>query len=173
VALPTVAELERAPGDAANTLRRWEQTHPALAAREPAPTLLNNLSRAAAARLRPSLAGRWLAEVELLESGELPLPVTARKITGELELKPVPPIPTSVYTGISTLDFSPLGYRLGSVEVMVAVEETGVRIILDPNVDHGHVAATVTGGADELAGPWYLNTRPARASGRITLRRRP
>lgn len=171
-ALPTVSELEHTPGHAAEKLRRWEQAHPTLAAREPTSTLLANVSRAAAARLRPSLAGRWLAEVELLESKELPLPITSRKISGELELKPVPPVPTSVYTGTSTLDFSPLGFKLGSVEVMVAAEETGFRIILDPNVDHGHVAATVAGGADELAGSWYLNSRPAQARGRIALRRR-
>jgi hypothetical protein len=103
----------------------------------------------------------------------LPLPVTSRKLSGELELKPVPPLPTSVYTGTSTLDFSSLGFQLGSDEVMVAVEQAGVRIILDPNVDHGHVAATIAGGTDELAGTWYLNSRPAQARGRITLRRRP
>ena len=59
-------------------------------ARSPRPraTLLANVHRAAAARLRPSLAGRWRVEVELLESKELPLPVTARKISGELDRSP-------------------------------------------------------------------------------------
>jgi hypothetical protein len=58
-ALPTVAEMDRSPRDAADKLRRWEQAHPALAARVPATTILNNARRAADARLRPSLAGRW------------------------------------------------------------------------------------------------------------------
>lgn len=96
----------------------------------------------------------------------------ARRITGELALEPVGSAPTSVYTGTSALDFSPLGFRLGSVEVLASVEETGVRVILDPNVDHGHVAVMVSGEADALAGTWYLNSRPASAGGRITLRRR-
>jgi hypothetical protein len=170
-ALPTVGELDRSPRSAAERLRRWEQAHPALVARVPATTILGNAHRAANARLRASLAGRWVAEVELLESKELPLPVRARRVSGELELKAVGPVPTSVYTGTSTLDFSPLGFRLGSVEVLVSVEESGVRIILDPNVDHGHVAATVSGGAGALAGTWYLNSRPARAGGRVALRR--
>jgi hypothetical protein len=99
------------------------------------------------------------------------LPVAARRISGELELVPVGPAPTSVYTGTSTLDFSLLGYRFGSVEVLASVEATGVRIILDPNVDHGHIAATVSGGADAMAGTWYLNGDPARARGTIALRR--
>ena len=170
-ALPTVGELDRSPRDAADKLRRWEQAHPALAARAPATTILGNARRAANARLRPSLEGRWLAEVELVESKELPLPVRARRISGELELKAVGGVPTSVYTGSSTIDFSPLGFRLGSSEVLVSVEESGVRIILDPNVDHEHVAATVAGGAEAMAGTWYLNIRPARASGKLTLRR--
>jgi hypothetical protein len=177
-ALPTEAELDRSPRDVADRLRRWEQGHPALATRVPAPTLLHHVNLAARARLRPSLAGRWLVQVELLESNELPLPVTARKLSGELELRPVPlapdaatGAPTSVYVGTSTLDFSPLGFRLGSTEVLASIENTGVRIILDPNVDHGHVAVTVTGESDELVGTWYLNSRPARAHGRIVLSR--
>ena len=176
-ALPTEGELDRAPRAVAERLRRWEQAHSALATRAPAPTLLANVHRAATARLRPSLAGRWRVRVELLESKELPLPITARKISGELELKPVPlapdaatGAPTSVYVGTSTLDLSPLGFRLGSTEVLASIEDTGVRIILDPNVDHGHVAVTVTGEADELVGTWYLNSRPARAHGRVVLK---
>jgi hypothetical protein len=169
--LPAVGELDRSPREAADRLRRWEQAHPALAARVPATTILGNVHRAANARLRPSLEGQWLVEVELFESKELPLPVTAKRISGHVELKPVGPVPTSVYTGTSTLDFSPLGFRLGSVEVLASVEETGARFILDPNVDHGHVAATVSGSADTLAGTWYLNSRPARAGGRIALSR--
>lgn len=112
--------------------------------------ILGNARGAANARLRPSLEGQWLAEVELLESKELPSPVTAGRISGELKLEPMGPAPTSVYTGTSTLDFSPLGLRLGSDEMLVSVEESGVRMILDPSVDHGHVAATVAGGAPRL-----------------------
>ena len=171
-ALPMVGELDRSPREAAGKLRLWERGHPALAARAPATTILGNAHRAANARLRPSLEGWWVAEVELVESKELPLPVTTRRIFGELELKAVGEAPTSVYTGSSTLDFSPLGFRLGSTDVLVSVEESGLRIILDPNVDHGHVAATVAGGADAMAGTWYLNSRPARAGGKVTLRRR-
>ena len=170
-ALPTWGDLDRSPREASDKLRRWEQAHPGLAARAPANTILGNARRAANARLRPSLAGRWRVEVELLESKELPLAVTARRISGELKLEPVGAGPTSVYTGSSTLDFSPLGFRLGSAEVLASVEESDVRIILDPNVDHGHVAATVAGGADTLAGTWYLNSRPARASGTVALKR--
>jgi hypothetical protein len=64
-----------------------------------------------------------------------------------------------------------VGLRLGSADVLASVEESGVRIILDPNVDHGHVAVTVSGGADTLAGTWYLNSRPARASGTVVIER--
>ena len=171
-ALPTVELLERAPDEAAARLRDWEGDHPALAARPPAPTVLGHVYRVAADRTdrtdaRQSLAGRWLAEVELLEGLELPLPTTARTIRGELDLGAMPP----THVGTSTLDFAPLGFRLGSGEVLVIVDQTGVRLILDPNVDHGHVAATVTGGTGELVGTWYLNSRPARASGTIRLRR--
>ena len=70
------------------------------------------------------------------------------------------------------MDFAPAGFRLGTDEVLVAVEEGRIRVILDPTVDHGHVVAVLTGDDDVLVGTWYLNTRPARASGSITLRRR-
>jgi hypothetical protein len=33
------------------------------------------------------------------------------------------------------------------------------------------VAVTVTGEADQLAGTWYLNSRPARAHGKVVLTR--
>jgi hypothetical protein len=55
--------------------------------------------------------------------------------------------------------------------VIATVTSDGVRLVFDPTVDHGHVVATVTGAEDELVGTWYLNSRPARASGSIRLMR--
>ena len=179
-ALPTEGQLEHRPREEAARIRQWERGHPALAALAPATTLLARVYRIAGEREGRGLAGRWAAEVRVLEARELPLPVKARTIRGELLLEPVGSAPgkpaaepAAVYTGRSTVSFAPLGFLLTSDEVMVAVEEGRIRMILDPTVDHGHVVAILTGGDDELVGTWSLNSRPARASGSITLRRRP
>ncbi|HYC31870.1 MAG TPA: hypothetical protein VEB59_06235 [Gemmatimonadales bacterium] len=169
-ALPTTERLERSPREVSAELRYWERDHSELAALAPATTMLAGIHRAAEAQ-RQSLTGRWTADVRLLEARELPLRAAATVISGELTLEPVPGDSGEVYTGSTTLDFAPLGFRLGSAEALVAVEDTTVRLILDPTVDHGHVVATLTGGRGELVGTWYLNGRPARASGTIRLRR--
>jgi hypothetical protein len=49
-ALPTVGELDRTPGQAAERLREWERAHPALARRHPGPGLLGHVYRMAAGR---------------------------------------------------------------------------------------------------------------------------
>lgn len=174
-AMPTFGQLDRAPDDAAARARAWAGAHPTLAARAPAPTLLGHVYRAAEAR---SLAGRWLVQIELLDARELPLPSRTKAIMGEVQLSPVasaPAVedtaPVSHYGGSSTLEFSGLGFRLGSSEVIATVTSDGVRLLFDPTVDHGHVVATVSRAEDELVGTWYLNSRPARASGSIRLMR--
>ena len=172
-ALPTVELLERAPEEADAPARRWARERPALAGRAPARTMLGHLDRVVAERAgRQAPAsireGRWLVDIELLDGRELPLPPAGKAIRGELDLRAVS---SGLYSGSSTLDFAPLGFRLGSAEVMVTEDSSGVRLVLDPNVDHGNVTATVTGSADELAGTWYLTGRPARANGSIRLRR--
>ena len=105
----------------------------------------------------------------MLDSRELPLAITERAISGEPVLEAVASDSGETYVGHSTLDFSPLGFRPGSSEVLAIVESGAVRLILDPTVDHGHVVGTVTGGVEGLAGTWYLNSRPARASGAMRL----
>jgi hypothetical protein len=172
-ALPTFERFERSPGEVSTELRRWEQAHPALAALAPATTMLAGIHRAAEERSRHSLAGRWTAELALLDSRELPLAVTARAILGEIRLDRIASDTGETYVGHSTIDFSPLGFRLGSTEVLAIVESGAVRLILDPTVDHGHVVGTLTGGREGLAGTWYLNSRPARASGALRLERVP
>jgi hypothetical protein len=174
-AMPTFGQLDRAPDDAAALARAWAGAHPSLAARAPAPTLLGHVYRTAEAR---SLAGCWLVEVELLDARELPLPSRTRAIKGEVRLSPVasaPAVedtaPVSHYVGSSTLEFSGLGFRLRSSEVIATVASDGIRLLFDPTVDHGHVVATVSRAEDELVGTWYLNSRPARASGSIRLKR--
>ena len=178
-ALPTDAQLKQKPREEAARMRSWERDHPSLASLAPATTLLAGVYRAAAEREGRKLGGRWTAEMRVLDSRELPLPVRATTITGELRLDPVGSAPgapaaepAAVYVGKSTVDFTPAGFRLGTDEVLVAVEESRIRVILDPTVDHGHVVAILTGDDDVLVGTWYLNSRPARASGSITLRRR-
>jgi hypothetical protein len=51
-ALPEWEQLERAPGKTAAELRRWEHDHAELANRPPARTILDNVFRAAAERIR-------------------------------------------------------------------------------------------------------------------------
>ena len=171
-ALPTFERLERSPREVSAEIGWWEQEHPDLAALAPATTMLAGIHRAAEERARRPLSGRWIADVRLLDGRELPLMATASAISGEVSLEPVPGDSAEVYSGAMTLDFAPLGFRLGSAGVLASADGAGVRIVLDPTVDHGHVVATLTGGEAELAGTWYLNSRPARASGTIRLRRR-
>ena len=170
-ALPSFEQMERRPAEAAARMREWERAHAALAALAPATTILGGIYRAAAERHRGALGGRWTAEIALLDSRELPLPTTSRTISGELQLEPVGGDSAEVYRGASALDWTPFGFQVGTGEILVVVEHASVRMILDPTVDHGHVVATLTGGAEELAGTWYLNGRPARAKGTIALRR--
>jgi hypothetical protein len=177
-ALPTEDRWKRHPREEAARVRGWARDRPAVARLAPATTMLANLERAAAEQERHALAGRWTAEVRVQESRDLPLPIKASAARGQLVLEPVAPAPAfegtepeAVYRGKSTLDFTALGFRLHSDEVLVAVAHDGIRLILDPTVDHGHVVAAVSGGEDELAGTWYLNSRPARARGSIALHR--
>jgi hypothetical protein len=171
-ALPTVSRFDRSPRDASAEVGRWARDHAALAALAPTTTILAGLHRAAGEQDRRGLAGRWTATIALRDSRELPLEPSARTISGELTLEPVATDTGETYIGRSTLDFSPLGFRVGSTEALAMVESGAIRMILDPTVDHGHVVATLSGGGNELAGTWYLNSRPARASGTIALRRR-
>ena len=165
--LPTFEELDRAPGEAAERLRAWAAEHPSFAARAPAATMLGHAYRMTEKR---SPAGVWDVEIDLLDARELPHPTTARTIRGTLRLEAVSTESPHLYAGRASLDLTPLGLGLGSSEVVAEATSDGTRIIFDPTVDHGHVVATVT-GSDEMVGTWYLNGRPARASGSIRLTR--
>jgi hypothetical protein len=176
-ALPTEELLRRDPAAAAELMRRWARDHGELARLAPAGTMLGYVSRYAEGR-RPSLAGRWTVELELLDSKNPALPVTARVTRGMLTLTATAEGPDSLpsstaYSGTSAVDLTPLGIRLASAEVMAVNSADELRMILDPTVDHGHVVVRAVVGGDTMAGTWYLNSRPARASGRIRLRRVP
>lgn len=126
------------------------------------------------------LTGRWSGWFRLSTHSRLPYPTTAREVSGELLFRPAPAPPRSqgsaawplVHEGSSAVEFRPLGFTLGSAEILGwYITEDTVRIILDPTVDHGHVELVGKRTADGVSGRWQLISDPARAHGEFGLRR--
>jgi hypothetical protein len=141
---------------------------------------LASLDHSGAAPAPGSLTGRWHAQFRLTTASRLPFPILRRKLSGEMRFAPAapPPLPQDaptwrwVHQGEVVVDFQPFGFVLGGTETLGWYESPDtVRIILDPNVDHGNVELVGSGTATELGGRWQLVSDLARAEGEFTLRR--
>jgi hypothetical protein len=127
-----------------------------------------------------SLTGRWEARFQLTTTSRLPFPTLGREVSGEVRFAPAapPPLPQDVPTwrlvhaGVFAIDFRPFGFVVSGTETLGWYESPDtVRIILDPNVDHGNVELVGSGTATDLGGRWELLSDLGRAEGEFTLRR--
>ena len=118
------------------------------------------------------LRGQWTIELTPDSATQLPTARLRHRLSGSLELTSRDSSSSGVvYTGAYSADFQSVGLfkRNGEVLAFTPRGDT-VRIILDPNVDHGNLEIVARCRSDDLAGRWTTNGDPSRAWGRVIIR---
>jgi hypothetical protein len=118
------------------------------------------------------LRGRWGIDLTVDSSRQLASARPGQRLIGSLNVTSRDSSSSgAVYTGAYAADFRSLGLfkQDGEVLAFTPAGDT-VRIILDPNVDHGNLEIVAHCRSDELVGTWTTNGDPSRAWGRVIIR---
>ena len=123
------------------------------------------------------LTGTWEARFTLDSTWQLPDAPERHAIAGRIVFGPGTATdslhPEPVYPGHSELDFSPFGFQVRSADALGwYLGGDSIRAILDPQVDHGHVALVGRGREGRFEGAWTMVGYPTGARGRFVLTRR-
>jgi hypothetical protein len=116
--------------------------------------------------------GRWTIELTPDSARELPTARLGRPLTGSFQLTTRDSSASSVvYAGEYTADFQSVGLfkKKGQVLGFTPPGDT-LRVILDPNVDHGHVELTARCRSGKLYGEWIQYGDPSSAWGHFVMR---
>jgi hypothetical protein len=118
------------------------------------------------------MRGRWTVELTPDSARELAAARLGHPLSGSFQLTSRDSSASwVVYTGEYTADFQSVGLFKTTGEVLAFTPPGDtVRIILDPNVDHGNLELVARCRSDELIGGWTTNGDPARAWGHFTSR---
>ncbi len=118
------------------------------------------------------LRGRWTVELTPDSARELPTARLGRRLTGSFQLTTRDSSASGVvYTGEYTADFQSVGLFKQKSEVLAFTPPGDtLRVVLDPNVDHGNIELVARCRSDGLGGGWYANGDPSRAWGHFVMR---
>jgi hypothetical protein len=124
------------------------------------------------------LEGQWSASFTLDSAWRLVREPQARELSGAITLSAAPQTAADaapekhVHSGTVAVDFGPFGFALARNGVIAwPLGADSVRMILDPTVDHGHVALDGTLKGERIEGRWQLISDPGGARGAFVLER--
>lgn len=115
-----------------------------------------------------TLAGRWSVSMTV-DSG-----TTAKgtaTVSGNLVAVSVPGADPPTFRGSYQIPLSTIGLSPDAAPLLARVgRDDSIRIVLNPNVDHGHIEMVGALKPGAIEGRWTWIGRPTAAGGRFTLR---
>ena len=119
-----------------------------------------------------ALAGRWTLTLWIDSSRTARPSRPGSAITGTITLKPVAGSERITLVGRYSLPFDSFGLSPNAESVLAfAIGRDSLRVILRPDVDHGHAELVGQRRLGEIEGRWTWIGDPTRAAGRFVMRR--
>jgi len=125
------------------------------------------LPRRSEARQPPSIAGRWMVTLSIDASTAAG---KAKTVTGTMVLVRVGSSTPATYRGSYRVAFSAAGLAPDAAPIIAWDKGDSVRIVLNPDVGHGHAELVGVRRMGGLEGRWEWIGDPTRATGRFALR---